>query len=195
VWWGEEGKKMAIVLTVPHAVCAGAGAHPCDFAAEEAALRIYRGGGGGDGKEVEAPRVPQFVARDECDLNRRRCRGHPWRESLRKRIARGDVAFVLDVHSYPPHTRGWSKFEIVVLDDTPSPQPFAGYAVDFVQYMAKHGVEVGIGRGVNNDIQDEVRANHGIRSMLLEFNESLLSDSARFAFIAERTARWLVKKT
>jgi hypothetical protein len=60
--------------------------------------------------------------------------------------------------------------------------------------MDKHGIEVGIGRGGNNDIQDEARDNHGIRSMLLEFNESLMSDGARFAFIAERTARWLVKK-
>ena len=181
---------MAVLLTVPHANCppsSSSSGHPCDIAAKKAARLIYRSK---NNTNAEPPRTPSKTPRSECDLNRRRCRNHPWRTLLSKRLGKGDVSFVLDVHSYPPYVTGWAAYEIVILDDTPSHRPFASYAVDFVRYMDKRGVRVGIGRGGNHDIQDEARE-AGIRSMLIEFNEALLRNMDRLAFIADQTARWL----
>ncbi len=181
---------MVVLLTVPHANCpptASAGGHPCDIAAKKAARLIYRSK---HNTSAEPPRTPSKTPRSECDLNRLRCRDHPWRTLLSERLDKGDVSFVLDVHSYPPYVRRWAAYEIIILDDTPSHRPFASYAVDFVRYMSRRDVRVGIGRGVNNDIQDEARE-AGISSMLIEFNEALLRDRDRFAFIADQTARWL----
>ena len=187
----RDGKRQdapsAVVLTVPHGTCPDegdvAGGHPCDWIAERSAQMIYQNLG-----SAAELFVAKDVPRRVCDLNRLWCRDHPWRERVREAVRAS--TFVLDVHSYPPGVGGWSDFEIVLLDDAQEPAFPLPYVADLSRYLAGKGVLVSIGRGGGNDIQDEMRA-MGARSVLIEFNERLDGDLARWRNIARYTAEWL----
>ncbi len=176
---------MSVLLTVPHANCPlgwdGKG-HPCDTLAKRAADLVFKYG---ESALVEPPLIPSGTPRTICDLNRIQCRSHPWRGEIRRRIKSGYVAFVLDIHSYPSHTKKWSGFELFVLDDAPWPMP---YVMNFVRYIRAAGIRIGVGSGGRNDIQDEARE-LGVKSMLVEFNEGL-GDTDRLDFVASRVAEW-----
>lgn len=185
-------EKSVVLLTVPHAVCPTplnvAQAHPCDLLAEDAAEAIYQHQRAAP--LIAAPVVPERTTRQQCDLNRRECRDHPWREQLRERMCDAATAFVLDVHSYPAREPRWAEYEVVVLDETPAGHDFQPYVASFVRFMRREGVRAAAFRGANNDIQQEARA-LGIRSMLLEVNEGLRNQPSRLIHIAGRTADWL----
>lgn len=183
----DTSLRGSVLLTVPHASCPRdhKHGHPCDTLAKHAARRVFDCARSDSG--IERPLVSKDVPRAVCDLNRIQCRDHPWREKIRQRLRAGGVAFVLDVHSYPPTTpKGWAPFDLVLLDDAPAPRT---YTLDFARYMDAAGIRVAVFRGKGNDIQDEARE-LGVRSMLLEFNEGIGRDTDRFGVIACHVASW-----
>ncbi len=187
----------SVIMTVPHATCPVRGgegqplAHPCDTIAVRAAQSIYDSQ---RGVFFYATVVAASTPRATCDLNRVACRNHPWRahvrrvivESLSADFGRKPTVFVLDVHSFPPDAEGWSAYEVVLLDDDPTP---TAYTESLGRHLKRAGVAVAIGRGRDNDIQDEARA-AGHKSVLVEFNERLGRDARRLTFIASQIAQW-----
>ena len=187
----------SVIMTVPHATCPVRGGegqprapHPCDTIAVRAAQSIYDSQ---RGVFFYATVVAASTPRATCDLNRDACRNHPWRAHVRRVISealsstgRNPTVFVLDVHSFPPDAEGWSAYEVVLLDDDPTP---TAYTESLARRLKRAGVAVAIGRGRDNDIQDEARA-AGHKSVLVEFNERLGRDASRLDFIAAQIAQW-----
>src|SRR5207237_2157942 len=68
-------------------------------------------------------------ALSQCDLNRKRCRNHAWRQSIADMYSTREQVWLFDVHSFPPNVNAYRLFkddktdedpEIVLLDNTAS---------------------------------------------------------------------------
>ncbi len=132
------------------------------------------------------------------DVNRPACRDAPFRRDLRARIKanRSRLRFVLDVHSFTDEAWDFAAagIELVVLDDDlgSASGSAAPYTLDFARAMRAAGIGVKVMAGEKNDIHARMRHAFGLRSFLLEFNESLDKKRLRHA-ICPAVARWLAK--
>ncbi len=195
-----------VFLTVPHAKCPSGGLdrfHFCDKLAPEAALCIHEESPSILNSKVKVLR-PFFAdtPRTVCDLNRRYCdmdkrevdaRNHLYRRGIRDFVIgySRNVQFVLDVHSYPPDHEPWMDYTLVVLDDGFSA---ASYSVDLAKFMNDAGVRTLLQRGRDNDIHVEMRE-LGKKSVLLEFNETLLSNRSELRSICRSLVIWFNRLT
>ncbi len=177
-----------IVLTVPHAACQSTPNrfdHPCDLTAVRAAQALARA----------LPETKVFTGdlpRTVCDLNRVECRT----ESLFRRILTAYLAgnhdrilALLDIHSYPPWTRDWTNYEIILLVESAGHSPWIYRVIR--DGLRARGISVGVLQGVSNDIQHEAWLKHGVPALLIEFNESLSQE--RIEAVAQAVAMSLYK--
>lgn len=146
---------------------------------------------------------PGQVHEAECDMNRRRCRYHPWRNQVRQATVTFRQAAVakpaikqwweFDIHSYPPEAgvypvaglQPWAARtdvpEMVLLDNSPQ-DAFDMFTVTWLQLLRHNGVHVHLLKGARNDINDEAYQMGAHFAFLIEFNEGL-SDSRLRAII------------
>lgn len=157
-----------ILLTTPHSFCINKENknHTCDLLALEAAKHIKSNNN--DMIKI----IKGDISRTICDLNRIECRHKLFRKKIRKYVSENNnVEFVLDIHSFPNKSN--PNLEIYILDDyIDKPKK---YSVQFVEFMSDNNVKVKLLKGIKNDIHEEMRE-LGLKSFLIEFNESLKED-------------------
>jgi predicted N-formylglutamate amidohydrolase len=114
--------------------------------------------------------------RTVCDLNRDACYSTPFREALRRDMARARA--VLDVHSYPAVIGEWRPFDVVILAH---PDEKAVGALRTWRALRASGVHVllDFNSSPMNSIVREARDVHRVPFVaLLEFNEESATDVA-----------------
>ncbi len=187
--WPDTWTWSRVTLTVPHAEGRGRDSLAVSAARALRSQMLTRG--------TSVRLFVSPVPRDQCDMNRVRCRGTRFRRSVFAHV-RGQPtpSLVIDVHSFSPvsgFTPEWAGFDVVVLDDN---QPFSTYSKHYVAFMRANGVSIALKRGGSNDIQDEMHERNVdaflTGAFLLEFNEGLLGTPDRLRPIAALTARWVI---
>lgn len=162
-----------IWLTVPHARCPGGSPpqHLCDFSAPSGAQQLATALGG---------RALVFigdVSRDQCDLNRRRCRlTTRFRQSLTNRLQReGPPSLLLDIHSFPDREGAYGPYEIVLLLDAGhGPSYELSRRLRTAMEQEVQNANVTEMEGATNDIQVEMHE-YGVPAVLIELNEGMSS--------------------
>lgn len=185
----REEKTPTIVITAPHAACVPVShlldqGHYCDLAAERASLCLAQ----------HLKKVKLFINSDvprtrQNDMNRQVSRNTEFRKKILDYATenKDNIAFVLDVHSFPPTDRHYGPWELVVLDDF---FPVATYTLDFVRAMRREKiVTVGM-HGKTNDIHFQMRRDVGLQSFLVEFKEGLSTQRLENV-ICPAVATWL----
>ncbi len=181
-----------IFLTVPHATCPQSNLyntefiHPCDKLALKSA-KILKKIGGDDVQifEGDIPRTTQ-------DLNRERSRTTSYRKNLTESMKEQMPSYVLDIHSYPDSkTISFPKgSEIILLDNNAFEAEY--YSMKLLNSLEADGIIAKLRKGAKtNDIQKEAR-NLKLRSILIEFNESLSEE--RLKYIARSIVDWSSKQ-
>jgi hypothetical protein len=207
-----------IIITVPHAKCESTSSHYCDALAPKAAqvfsdslvTILYK-----DMKyklyEDKISLLLGPITRDEkkekipenkyCDLNRYRCRYHPWRLSIRK-IINEFAEFVIDepvykqvwlfdIHSFPPRNKLYplrginskdqvdDDAEVVFLDCSKPSNRFEPFTLYWVQLLIHNNINVRLLKGDQNDINDEAWELGAKRVFLIGFNEGLTNEGLK----------------
>jgi hypothetical protein len=181
---------MSIVLTVPHAKCSLGpeyGHHYCDTHATRGAQALKKAIEG-IGLDVKT-----FVAetpRKDCDMNRAESRNHSWRLKIDQTLDRGDVKYLLDVHSFPPTTTyNWNKYAIVFMTLGDAKKWHIKLIMDVNRDLKSADLHAGWVKGSQeNDIMF-CASLKGVRNVLLEFSECLTDD--QITTIASTIARRL----
>ena len=183
-----------VVITAPHALCPSISFdnHPCDTLAADAAQCLYKAVDENEKEHFVAEVfLPTKIIRDECDLNREDCRvGTDYRQNLTQYLQdkQQDIFFLLDVHSFPHKPFDWLQSrEVYLIDDSKN---LEAYTLSLLNYLKSNKVSSDVVHGKNNDIQDEARNVFDIKSILIEFNESL--DEKRLLYITQQIVMWLV---
>ncbi len=129
------------------------------------------------------------------DLNRRSARhgcpegavGSDFRDRVRAHLRSGRAAFLVDAHSYPARHGEWGAYDVVLIEDSPT-----RYVPDLARALTESGgLRVATFEGGDNDVHAEARE-MGVRSVLVEWNESLLDGSGRLERSVRALAEWLI---
>jgi N-formylglutamate amidohydrolase len=183
--YSEKG-SMVFVITVPHALCppdkptSGQREHPCDSvasrAAEELCRALYSFG-------LKCVVFRADIPRSLVDMNRPQGRDTPWRRSVDAFADRKDVTIeaVLDVHSFPATSfagpRG-EQFDLIIMT--------LGAAEPWHLDLTEHASRVSglrcrhvVGSQVNDIMASATE--RGIRTVLIEFSETLSPESMKAA--------------
>jgi hypothetical protein len=177
-----------LLITVPHGYCPKTIERECDLIAYKSAECI---------KNIMEKKfgistivlVPNRE-REICDENRNeKCSiNSDFRKEIDNTIKlyKNKIKFALDMHSFPDDS-DFGPNELFLLDDYSPPEP---YSYDFVKDMKKRNISIGWSRGKNNALHTLFRDKYGIKSFLLEINESLES---RFKIICENISNEIKK--
>lgn len=125
-------------------------------------------------------------SRVNCDLNRRRCRTRPWRQSLHNEME--SASFLIDVHSFPPEHRQLQCYFII--DQEYTNVKIQCPLMRLNQFLMENGIESDVFWGIGNDIIDEAYE-MDLCAILFEINEG--NDYNTDRFIARKIAEWLNK--
>jgi phosphatidylserine decarboxylase len=182
----KEKKKRMIAITAPHAYCAPndeEGHHWCDFLATKAAERLANAFSG------SSKIFQTSINREECDLNRPTCqptsfskeggdKAQKWHQEIFDWINENKSKWLLDIHSFPPHSGSFDNgdHEVVLLFHL----PLRASTQEFVQFLKKRGVDIQMIQGsqtgyASNAIVNEALENCPslVDALLLEFREDL----------------------
>lgn len=190
--------KSTVIITVPHAKCpqfkvpttTTTTIHPCDTLSEKAASILH--------KSLTDNNIENFlfigdIPRTKNDLNRERSRETTdYRLKLTKKMSakKQNIVAVLDVHSYPSSGSTFPSDSEVVILDSASGSP-KQYSTNLYNDLRGSGVKAYLIAGSEvNDIEREARTVHGLRAVLIEFNEALSDD--RLEKISNVIAKWVL---
>lgn len=197
-----------VVITVPHGACAAVKPwnnnedHLCDSGAERAARCIRNL----INRQKAGVRAILYLNKDLprrlCDLNRSRCRNTAYRRGLRKLVQNNsNIDFVLDIHSFPGGENAWNLGdrhpdpELLILDDDYGRNlqisKLPDYVIKFLKTMRSKGIYTAVLPGIMNDIQNTMRHQEGIKSILLEVRENLSAKRLE-NLICPAVAKWLI---
>lgn len=184
--------QTTVFITVPHATCPtfqfkNKTLHPCDTLSSQSASILSKSlSNSGIVNHVFIGDIP----RTKDDLNRERSRlTTKYRRELTQEMSEKKPSAVLDIHSYPSTGTGFAPdSEIVILDNSISyPKK---YSIQLNNMLRNSGISSYLIRGSEvNDIEEEARLVYGLRSVLLEFNESL--DVSRIKEISNVITEWI----
>jgi len=192
---------MNIVVSSPHAGCIPSTKRMCDLAASSAAKYFCSAAGG---RGLKCLYIEGNELRKKHDLNRRPSRGTPFRKTLTSVIKHtkemadcihcASGVIVVDVHSFPNYwmaEAGDINFfkpgelppEIVILQGPMD--MFGEFSITMALFNASTNskIRAKLVRNITvNDIMNE-SSELEIPAVLLEFNEGLLRNPERMAFI------------
>lgn len=192
---------MNILVSSPHAMCLPGKKRMCDIAASAAARAFFNAV---EAAGMKCTYIEGNELRHNHDLNRKPSRSTLFRKALTSMMkeAKDRVPCVqcpaglilVDVHSFPNYwmeEAGDINFfkpgevppEIVILQGPMD--GFGGLSLTSTLYdsLREHSVRVKVVRGITvNDIMNEA-SDSMISAVLLEFNEGLLEEPRRLAFI------------
>jgi len=178
--------QVKVLITVPHFTCSlFQENHLCDYGARNiypllsTSLTIR-----GFNVLVARGNVNRRACK-YCDLNRKESRGLPYRKVVTETLKDGEVSFLFDLHSFPPETKEWGKYELVVVTSKRETDPTP---TSFTTFLTERKVKVSLlYTDVINDLIDQAES-LGINSLLLEFNEGLTLTRAKQ--ICDLVAAW-----
>ena len=217
---GLGAAEWGIVITVPHATCPSVlefaelakrpntpTGHYCDTSAPFAASLLFQALEQVVGDTVDLAVFPSHVPRyalfprQECDMNRKRCRYAAYRNEVRAwvenrtRLFGVDRLWDIDVHSFTPGLNAYGPHdcEVVLLDPHRDPNVHEWFT-DALAHFLRHqgGVDACVLKGKGNDITDEMHERHFAGEFLLEFNEGL--SRVRTGQIAQSIAMWFATR-
>jgi hypothetical protein len=176
-----------IVLTVPHRCIDGVDDPGCDKNAYKFATHICKAlRTRGCAVTLITSRAPHFVTREQCDLNRRVCRGCHMRDQIRDALERGGKTrkkYLFDIHTFPRINRAFKPdAEIVVMSGRSE-----SMAKEFYAIMQTTKVRTVYYKAASvNDIVEEAITKYNVPAVLIE----IVDHTSSLAPIINAIVRW-----
>lgn len=182
----KEQKGVKILITAPHAEPSDVNGHTYDVIAGEMAKSLASLL---KGKGYSPVLILGDVPRTELDLNRPEGEGTDYHNYINAELE--GATLLIDVHSYPPDSKRYTDYEMVVLD-----MPVEGYEVAkgvYAKLRAKN-LNVALLPGYTRDYDVMKAIERGVNAVLIEHNEdtnikvlSELEADAIDEYLKERT--------